>query len=169
MSKQPIKLLSLWQPWASLCIWKNPGDGKAEKQIETRSYSTDYTGLVAIHATKTIVWDARNEVGKNPILRTALLDRGINLYTMEKHLTLGAIIGVVELVKVVQIEEKQILLSLFPNREFFFGNYTAGRFGWVFTNPIEFKEPIYCRGLQSFGTPKPEIIEQIFEQMEVSR
>ena len=45
MSDRPIKALTLWQPWASLIAW-------GEKQYETRSWSTEYRGLLAIHASK---------------------------------------------------------------------------------------------------------------------
>lgn len=40
-----MKALTLCQPWASLIAW-------GEKQYETRSWSTDYRGLLAIHASK---------------------------------------------------------------------------------------------------------------------
>lgn len=43
---RPIKGLSLWQPWASLIALK-------VKTIETRGWSTNYRGTLAIHAAKT--------------------------------------------------------------------------------------------------------------------
>jgi len=166
MSK--IMMLSLWQPWASLCVWKNP-DGKAEKQIETRHWKTSYCGLLAIHATKTITPEARHEVETNPVMLRTLLERGINCFTMEKHLTLGAIVGVVELCGVRMFESTGLswVDRNYPNREKFFGNFEIGRYGWILQNPIEFKEPIYCRGLQGLGIPKPEIQELIFKQMDL--
>jgi len=170
-NKPPIKLLSLWQPWASLCIWTNPEDGKAEKQIETRHWATDYRGLVAIHGTSHFHFQAKLEIKSNLEVRKALSRRysALNLSYLVNKLTFGAILGVVTLEKIVQFDEKQIFLELFPDREKHFGDHTPGRFGWYFTNPIEFKTTIECRGLQSLGTPKPEIIDQIFEQMEVSK
>lgn len=38
-----MKVLTLWQPWASLIA-------EGEKWIETRSWSTTHRGLIAIHA-----------------------------------------------------------------------------------------------------------------------
>jgi hypothetical protein len=172
MSK--IKLLSLWQPWASLCVWKNPEDGKAEKQLETRHCSTDYRGLIAIHATASLRPEAKFVIEMNSEIRRALVRHGFedvgsgDSSGIKGSLNFGAIVGVVTLEKIVQFDELQLFLAIFPNRETHFGDHSPGRFGWYFTNPIEFKNPIYCRGLRSLGTPKPEIIEQILEQMEVS-
>ena len=174
-NKTPIKLLSLWQPWASLCVWRNPEDGKAEKQLETRHWSTEYRGLIAIHATASLRPEARLEMVSNHEIQDALCRHGFESVGsgwyggFRGFLNFGAIVGVVTLEKVVQFDKNQAFLSLFPDRETYFGNHTPGRFGWYFTNPIEFKTPIECRGLQSLGTPKPEIIEQIFEQIEISR
>lgn len=41
-SATPVMMLSLWNPWASLCVWTNPLDGLAEKQVETRHWQTSY-------------------------------------------------------------------------------------------------------------------------------
>lgn len=169
--RPPIRLLSLWQPWASLCIWRNPEDGKAEKQIETRHWSTDYRGLVAIQATATLRPEAKFELETNRGIQEALCRHGFekvgsgSIGGFSGSFVFGAILGVVTLEKVVQFDENQTFLELFPEREKHFGNHSPGRFGWYFTNPIEFTNPIKCRGLQSFGTPKSEIIEQIFDQL----
>lgn len=171
-NKPSIKMLSLWQPWASLCIWKNPDDNKAEKQIETRHWDTSYRGLVAIHATKPLVPEALFEIQNNPEIQSALMrHKAVDFGSVKRvTLTVGAILGVVTLEKIVQFEcSSPDILSEFPPREESFGLYGFGRFGWIFTNPIEFKNPIECRGLQNLGTPKPEIIERIFEQMEASK
>ncbi|MBD2019381.1 ASCH domain-containing protein [Leptolyngbya sp. FACHB-36] len=44
-TSQEIRILSLWQPWASFIAWRL-------KQYETRSWYTAYRGLIAIHAAK---------------------------------------------------------------------------------------------------------------------
>ncbi len=168
MSK--IMMLSLWQPWASLCVWKN-ADGKAEKQIETRHWTTKYRGLVAIHATKSLNLESRTEIATNKEIQEALLRHGAYDFGSVRKIefTVGAIVGVVTLTEIVQFEcSHPDILSKYPPREEHFGLYSFGRFGWIFTNPIEFKKPIECRGLQSLGTPKPEIQTQIFEQMELA-
>jgi activating signal cointegrator 1 len=45
-----IPVLTLWQPWASLCVIINPATGLPYKTIETRGWSTKYRGPLAIHA-----------------------------------------------------------------------------------------------------------------------
>lgn len=45
-----IKVLSILQPWASLCVTIDPKTGRAAKQIETRSWNTKYRGELLIHA-----------------------------------------------------------------------------------------------------------------------
>lgn len=169
MSNKKIKMLSLWQPWASLCVWTNPEDGKAEKQIETRHWETTYRGLIAIHATKTLTPQARFEVANNSQIQSALIRHGVVDFGLVKRVTftVGAIVGVVTLDSIVCFGRDTLTFSPyeFSEREESFGNYSAGRFGWIFKNPVEFKKPIECRGLQSLGTPKPEIQAQIFEQL----
>lgn len=49
---EPIKTLSLWQPWASLVA-------VGEKRIETRSWATKHRGTIAIHATQNWPQEAR--------------------------------------------------------------------------------------------------------------
>ena len=46
-----MKAISLWQPWASLCVLPGP-NGRAVKTIETRSWPTKYRGPLAVHAAK---------------------------------------------------------------------------------------------------------------------
>src|SRR5262245_18042005 len=50
--------LSLWQPWASLIAI-------GAKKIETRSWPTNYRGLVAIHAAKRFQEPERMLVGEH--------------------------------------------------------------------------------------------------------
>lgn len=159
-----IKMLSLWQPWASLCVWTNPDGGKAEKQIETRHWQTPYRGLVAIHATKTLVREAKLEIETNSELRKALLRHGFAAYgeLIRGSFLHSKILGVVELTEIRPLDfHNKWLTEEFSEREEHFGFYQPGRFGWVFKNHVEFDNPIPCRGLQSLGAPKPEIQEQI--------
>lgn len=63
-----MKLITLWQPWASLMAI-------GAKRIETRGWSTDYRGLLAIHAAQSWNNDSRE-------LATSTL--GWNLLASEK-------------------------------------------------------------------------------------
>lgn len=163
-----IQMLSLWQPWSSLCLWKNP-DGKAEKQIETRHWFTNYKGLIAIHATKTFTPEAKFEIETNKEMQNALERHGYmpNIHGA-KYLPSGAILGVVELYKIVKMDAKNEWLSNYPEREKHFGFYEAGRYAWCLRNPIEFKTPIVCRGLQGIGSPPAEVKAEIEKQLLVT-
>lgn len=47
---EPIPVLTLWQPHASLCFLINPATGLPWKGIETRGWSTTYRGPLALAA-----------------------------------------------------------------------------------------------------------------------
>lgn len=76
-----LKILTIRQPWAWAIIF-------ARKTIENRSWSTNYRGPVAIHAGKQIDEPAFDEV---------LAITGFDVPDSARE-TLGAIIGVVDLV-----------------------------------------------------------------------
>ena len=118
-----MKALSLTQPWATLVV-------TGAKQIETRSWSTRYRGSLYIHAAKGFPAHAKDfarEVYGNP----AVLP----------YLPLGAIVGRVYLLEVVHVED---LLAL-SIQEAKYGDYSSGRFAWMFSN-IEQFEPIPYKG-----------------------
>ncbi len=161
-----IRILPLWQVWASLCVWVNSDDGLAEKQIETRSWQTAYRGLIAIHATASLTPEARFEIETNKEMQDALLRHGFmpDIHGA-KHLPFGAIIGVTELVDCLQfVAGNRERFRGFPRRVWSFGDFTEGRFGWIFENPVEFKEPIPHKGCQGMAIAFGEIYEKILEQ-----
>lgn len=178
----PLLMLSLWQPWASLCLWTNPLDGAAEKQVETRHWQTTYRGLIAIHATKTLVPDARFAIERDRHIAAALRrhdclpeeekedgeteQKSSDAKFAERRLAFGGVVGVVELIGVHPFGDSGTdwVAENFPAREKHFGNYGRDRFGWVFKNPIAFDAPIFCRGLQSLGAPRPEIRCELFRR-----
>jgi len=125
--------LTLYQPWASLVVM-------AEKKIETRSWYTQYRGVLAIHAGRTApVFDLRPFM---PVLKRAGL-------TVDE-LPLGMIIGFCDLVDVRPVEDlpkSMMTRDLLTKQERAFGNYSAGRYGWILENARQIK-PIAARGMQ---------------------
>lgn len=112
-----LKMLSLWQPWASLCFLVNPETGHPFKSIETRGWSTDYRGPVAVHAalnTKALdyaCWQSEHDGETDPII--APFGARIHAKTTANgrvkavhDLPLGAVVGVADLVDVVPIVSK---------------------------------------------------------------
>jgi len=126
-----MKVISLLQPWASLVI-------KGVKKIETRSWATPYRGTLHIHAS----------LGKKALW---LLDNPPFLHYLNKagKLPHGCIIGQVTLTAIIRMEDFDLSpdkMELLTLEERAFGDYNKGRFGWLMENPVEYMEPIFCRG-----------------------
>lgn len=147
---KPMKILSLWQPWASLIAW-------GEKKIETRSWSTNYRGPVAIHATGTIKDEAREAVYASDAIRAAI-DRHDK--TLD-GLPLGSIVAVAEIVDCVEFGT---IGAPEPTGtpEASFGDFTPGRFGFILQNVRALAEPIKCWGVQGLKDLYPEIAAQVW-------
>lgn len=143
-----MRTLSLTQPWASLVAL-------GEKKIETRSWPTPWRGLLAIHAAKTFPQDARELTFQWPF-RMVLPKH--DLYWSD--LPLGAVIAVVSLTHVYRIGSPGDAPSndgrprpgslldpaTLSAQERAFGNYTPGRYAWVFGDVLKLPEPIPATG-----------------------
>ena len=88
------------------------------KHYETRPRRTRIRGRVAVHAGR-----------------------------LAGNLPRGAVIGTVEIVDCVPVEE---LVDSLDNRERLLGDYSPGRFAWVLQNPVMFKTPIPAHGKQGW-------------------
>lgn len=130
-----MKAISLWQPWASLMVL-------GHKRIETRTWKTDYTGELAIHAAKRLF------IPDNPALVEVLERLGINLFSFPR----GAIVGTVKLIKCIATGYDFRPLGY----ENLFGDYTPGRYGWITTDAKTFDIPIPCRGRQGLFDWEPD-------------
>lgn len=126
-----LRAISLTQPWATLVAI-------GAKRIETRSWRTPYRGQLAIHAAKTFPTDARSRCHQEPIKAT-LMASGIESLA---DLPLGAVVAVGHLVDCVPTES----LTSISRVERAFGDYTPGRFGWLFEGVEPLPEPIPARG-----------------------
>lgn len=127
------KVISLWQPWASLMLI-------GAKQVETRSWSTPHRGTLVIHASKK--WDKENApFAQLEPFRSALIAAGLD----PNALPLGAALGTVILDTVQKVETIRPNLS---GNEIAFGDYTPGRFGWLTSRPRPFREPLPVAGEQ---------------------
>lgn len=144
--------LSLLQPWASLVgLW--------QKKIETRSWSTDYRGDVLICASQSFRGQ-EIDLCREPPFANALTVRGASTAHRLgnagfRHvatgldgfrdwvcLPLGAALCVVELADVVSTAS---LRDLSPG-ERQFGDYSYGRFAWLFRNLRRLDAPIPIKG-----------------------
>lgn len=120
-----MKALSMTQPWAQALF-------NGLKHYETRSWSTNYRGLLIIHAAKNFPKYAREFAATE-----RALGRG------DSRIPGGALIGKVELVKIWRVEE---LIGRLSGIEHLYGDYSPGRYAWEFVNPVLFPEPIPLKG-----------------------
>ena len=149
-----MKALTIWQPWASLIA-------AGLKRYETRSWATDYRGLLAIHA-------AKRPLNPDEIRSICY---GLNSFDLEEVAKVeheidnccqfGAILAIAEL--------KDCLPTASfipgPNKnslgiERILGNYQPGRFAWKLQN-IQPLIPIPTKGQQGLWIPSSELIAQI--------
>ena len=118
-----MKALSLMQPWASALFVRRP-DGKVLKSIETRSWKTNVTGRIAIHASKGFPPEAR-EFAASEYANGRLPNR----------LPFGAIIGFVTIMGMRMTDD--IAHQIDPIEKLY-GDYYPGRWAWMLCDP----EPI---------------------------
>lgn len=150
-----IKALTLYDPWAMLVALQ-------QKQIETRSWYTDYRGLLAIHTSvnyrgphRNLRWQEPFKTVLKPVFSTINGKEGYSL----RHL--GKVVAICNLVDCLKIEEDglyrvtkaspavDILLSQAPlpgEPELSFGDYSPGRFAWILSDIRRLETPIPAKG-----------------------
>ena len=121
-----MKAYTVYQPYAYATV-------AGIKHYETSPRRTSIRGRVAVHAAK----------GK-PRFVTLAVDMALN---RPARLAYGAVVGAVEIVDCVPVEE---IMHTLTERERALGDYSPGRFAWVLRNPIMFEKPIPARGQQGW-------------------
>lgn len=113
------KALSIRQPWASLIIW-------GLKTVEIRSWSTNYRGLLFIHASKKVDEEAMKR------------------FQVVEPLPVGSIIGFVELVNVEPFSETT--WNELADVHMDIGLFSPDLYAWFMTNPRPLARPFLYRG-----------------------
>jgi hypothetical protein len=134
-----VRILTLWEPWASLIALKL-------KQYETRSWRTNYRGKLAIHAAKRpIKQDECSSMlkGLTKEVREQLWDSLCKITATPPY---GCIVEIVDLSDC----EKMLpsLIQTQSNLEKNLGNWAFDRFAWKLENGIALPEPIPLKGGQ---------------------
>jgi hypothetical protein len=128
-----MKALSIHQPWAWAIL-------HAGKTVENRTWSTKYRGPLLIHASKT----------KTSYDREAKLD-WLKVYEVDlptwEELTVGALVGVVELVDCLPVSQ------VAPSP------WVEGPVCWVLANPRLFSGNLPYRGVQGLFDVPEELTE----------
>ena len=117
-----MKALSLTQPWATLVV-------SGRKQIETRSWNTNYRGPLYIHAAKAFPPAAR---------AFAVKLYGAGGEWRIRYLPKGALVATAYL---LDTRPTEYVASRIKAEERSYGDYTPGRWAWILSN-IEMLEPL---------------------------
>lgn len=150
-----MRAYTVYQPYAYATV-------AGLKQYETRPRRTNIRGRVAVHAGKKRCnkngFPARliGEIAYGKILETEY-DRGIEQLKRATELVYGAVVGTVEIVDCVPVEE---IMHTLNERERLLGDFSPGRFAWVLRNPIMFEKPIPARGQQGWWNWPFVVIEK---------
>jgi len=128
-----MRAISLWQPWAVLCLL-------GAKQFETRHWRTGYRGPLLIHAAKKC---DREILGAVNLFAQVMISFGIH---GPADLSFGAIIGRVQLVACLRMRD----MPLPSEKERALGDWAPDRYAWEFAKPELFRAPIGYRGSQGF-------------------
>lgn len=143
-----MKMLTLWQPWASLIAI-------GAKAVETRSWATDYRGPLAIHAAKR----RTNPHEITPEIRAALVGSGI--FEVEQ-MPFGAVVCLCELTDVLPIGEVVDRLDADElERETAFGDFSPGRYGWILSDIDRLAHPVYVAGQRGLAKASRALIDTL--------
>ena len=145
-----MKAITLTQPWATLVAI-------GAKRIETRSWSTNYRGPLAIHAAKGLTADDLRLGFVDPF-KSAFNAAG---YKLVSTCPRGALVATCRLVACLPIKTESYVFDLSrdehitipPERpEYDFGDYTPGRFAWYLVDVQALPTPIPARGALGLWT-----------------
>lgn len=134
-----MKAYTVYQPYAHATV-------AGLKHYETRPRRTNIRGRVAVHAGMKDPEEVANTVDLIAELE------GMRFAEVRKRMAhwdypRGAVIGTVEIVDCVPVEE---IMDKLTERERILGDYSPGRFAWVLENPVMFDKPIPARGQQGW-------------------
>ena len=130
-----IKILTLWEPWATFIAM-------GFKKWETRGWPTSYRGPLAIHAAKNVT--AIKDGTPNRLLEeTGLLAQRLAVPFPEDYVwPLGKIVAVCRVADCLATETAKP-----SSLEAALGNYLPGRFAWVLED-VKRVKPFAFTGMQ---------------------
>lgn len=129
-----MKAFTVYQPYAHAII-------TGLKQYETRPRRTHIRGRVAVHAGRLDEVHATKHLSSNDFWALMAEIGG------KTDLPRGAVVGTVEIVDCVPVEE---IIHTLSERERLLGDYSPGRFAWELRNPVAFSVPIPAKGKQGW-------------------
>lgn len=142
-----MKAISLWQPWASLWL------DNEHKKHETRHWSTNYRGELAVHAAKRPV---DRDLGDD--LEAILVERFGQGWRAE--MPRGCLIGVVVVTACYRMDDRLFSQWAPTPGDRACGDWWPGRFAWRADRLRQFIPPIPFVGRQGFFEVPDELLVQ---------
>lgn len=139
-----MKCISLWQPWASLYC-------SGAKVHETRSWSTNYRGPLAIHAAKIIV---KTPPELEPIVAVTFGEQ------WRTSLHRGGVVGVVNLVDIYPSGSAEPASAT----DALCGNFNEGRWLWKREEFVLFTQQVVMSGRQGLFDISDRLLPQEYWQ-----
>jgi len=164
-SRTELRILTLWQPWATLIAL-------GLKQYKTRSWSTNYRGKLAIHAAKRYISGSE---WQEFIYRARALGVGSQVesalaaFTELPHGSIVAIADLTDCREMIDVASRncslhpalQIDSSAQTPLEKAVGDWSELRYAWKMENVTALPEPIPFKGKQGLTFAPEAIREQL--------
>lgn len=155
-----MRVLSMWQPWATYCVLKDPLSGQPAKQYETRAWpwpkSIALPCEVAIHATQKI----DNSIRQQNVVRS--LERRYGAFVHDA----GAVIAIATVVEARRTEElvPPSGIADIDIVEYTLGGWEPGRYAFRLENVRPLRVSYHLKGRQAILWPLPANIEAEIRQ-----
>ena len=126
-----MKCLSVCQPFAELIV-------QGKKTIELRKWNTKFRGEFLVHAPQKIRLEDCKRLKIKP------------------EMTVGAIIGKVELIDVKEYENA-VQIKIDSKKHLALNGESDNKYGFILQNPKQLRIPIPCTGQLNFFEFRPEL------------
>lgn len=148
-----MKAITLWQPWAHLCVL-------GAKPFETRGWATCVRERIAIHAAARTLAEVFKKMPELTVssIYEAFWRKGWEPEEVDE-LPVGMVVGTAEIAGCYKIETLEPDLAMLRSGddvvgvsglELRLGDFTPGRYAWELANPIIFKTPVPAIGRLGF-------------------
>lgn len=180
-----MRILTLTQPYATLIA-------QCAKRIETRSWSTEYRGPLAIHAGQGLGPVGGHEGLVQLLRQSPFFEAFTEIFRhtgfipdyeeIARALPRGAIVAVGDLVHIVATDQvmrdgyvqwdtpdgRHYEFEMNP-QEYAFGDYAPGRYAWFLADVQRIDPPLPARGGLGLRTVSPEIEREVRKRREATR
>lgn len=133
-----MKILTLWQPWATLIAL-------GIKVHETRSWSTQYRGPLAIHSAKRKM----DRAGRR-LLMEIVGGHAIRPGSPLLRMPYGSIVAIANLVDVYPTDDVET-----TDTDWACGDFTPGRYAWLIEDALQCQAT--CKGAQGLRDIPPDV------------